>query len=573
MGEKASAQNNRLQVDADTATPGIQGSVVVSPGSGNFTVQVWVQNVATTNCNPYYPTQPCGLGGYTLEMHFNPSVISFQSFADGPFLRSTGRPYSFCPYYTSDHHQESGVISVSCTTQGWDHNGPTGSGHLATVTFVPVAIGTTSLQVGESALTDLAGTPLCHPRYTPCDADNGTVIVNYKADLGVTKSAPSSVAAPGTISYTLNVTNGGPAQAGGVSLVDTLPPEVSFSSASAGCTPSGQQVTCDLGTMTNGQNKTVNITASVAANQAGKTALNKADVTTTSVDQTSSNNHAEASTQISPSSVNIGKTAPLSADLNSPGQYRLDVTSTGPSMAGNVIVNDTLPSQVTFTSASTTLGTCSYTAPTVHCNLGDMAPGVSASITINVTFGGAQANVCNAAIALWSPLKTQSTGSKCTLVGYPDTDGDGCLDIIEEGLGFNPNDGYDVYDVPVPAREDAVGDGYGDDLPPIGANGVKNRVVDIRDVLAVLFYALATDDGPPNANGVDYDADKGVDTNGDTTADIPPDGIDDGVSYDRSLSPLPNPPWGAGPPNGVVNMIDVLAVLAQSFTVDCSQPP
>src|SRR3972149_5941372 len=91
-GQQAAAVNNQLQVDADTATPGIQNSVIVSPGSGNFTVQVWVQNVTTTDCNPYPPVEPCGLGGYTLEMHFNPSVISYQSFADGPFRPARGPP-------------------------------------------------------------------------------------------------------------------------------------------------------------------------------------------------------------------------------------------------------------------------------------------------------------------------------------------------------------------------------------------------------------------------------------------------------------------------------------------------
>jgi len=146
-------------------------------------------------------------------------------------------------------------------------------------------------------------------------------------------------------------------------------------------------------------------------------------------------------------------------------------------------------------------------------------------------------------------------------LGTNDTDGDGCTDIEEEGDDIakggqrNPHDSYDFYDVPVPTRPDPT------------PNGPRNKKVDMGDVLAVLFYAFAKDDKPPNANGVDYDADKGVDTNGDTVWDIAPDGVDDGLSYDRSAAP----PF-SGPPNGVVDMGDVLAALIQ-FGHDCTSAP
>jgi len=148
----------------------------------------------------------------------------------------------------------------------------------------------------------------------------------------------------------------------------------------------------------------------------------------------------------------------------------------------------------------------------------------------------------------------------------PDDDNDGCADAREEALGLDPLTWYDFYDVPVPARPDPV------------PNGGRNQTVDIADVLAVLFYAFAEPTGycgdNLNANWVDYDCDKGIDTNGDTVADIPPNGLPDGRDYDRSPG---LPPGGgadpAGPPNGVIDMADVLAALAQAFAVDCSGPP
>jgi hypothetical protein len=147
------------------------------------------------------------------------------------------------------------------------------------------------------------------------------------------------------------------------------------------------------------------------------------------------------------------------------------------------------------------------------------------------------------------------------LAGDLDHDGDGCFASEEQRLGFNEGRAYDLFDVPVSARADPA------------PNGAKNQVVDIGDVLAVLFYAFADEGGPPNANGADYDSDKGVDTNGDTVADILPNGIPDGAEYDRSPGAQPNPPWDAGPPNGVIDIGDVLGVLAQAFVVDCSGPP
>jgi hypothetical protein len=97
----------------------------------------------------------------------------------------------------------------------------------------------------------------------------------------------------------------------------------------------------------------------------------------------------------------------------------------------------------------------------------------------------------------------------------------------------------------------------------------------MSDVLAVLFYVGSADNGGPNANGVDYDTIKGVDLDGDTDNDIPPPlhQIEEGVKYDRSVSPAPNPPWNAGPPNGAINLSDVLAALAQVPLACTGGPP
>ncbi len=135
-----------------------------------------------------------------------------------------------------------------------------------------------------------------------------------------------------------------------------------------------------------------------------------------------------------------------------------------------------------------------------------------------------------------------------------DPDDDGCSSDQELAMGFDPDLWYDFYDVPVPAKADID-----------GANGVRNGAVTMGDVLAVLFYVGTSDNGPPNANGVDYDSVKGVDLDGDTTDDAPySHGIEEGQKYDRRASPGSNPPWDAGPPDTTITvLLDVLTALQQ----------
>lgn len=94
---------------------------------------------------------------------------------------------------------------------------------------------------------------------------------------------------------------------------------------------------------------------------------------------------------------NLNVVDPASADLlltntasPNPGQagvtlsYRLFVTNNGPAAATNVQLADTLPGGVTFGSVTTTQGSCNGTGP-VNCNLGGLAVGGTAVVTINVT--------------------------------------------------------------------------------------------------------------------------------------------------------------------------------------------
>ena len=64
--------------------------------------------------------------------------------------------------------------------------------------------------------------------------------------------------------------------------------------------------------------------------------------------------------------------------------YTIVVTNGGPSAASNVVVSDTLSSQVAFVSATPTQGSCSESLAVVSCGLGTLSNGSTANIRLVV---------------------------------------------------------------------------------------------------------------------------------------------------------------------------------------------
>jgi uncharacterized repeat protein (TIGR01451 family) len=117
------------------------------------------------------------------------------------------------------------------------------------------------------------------------------------SDLAITKVASTGTVEVGDpLTYTLAVHNNGPNDATGVSVTDTLPSNVAFTSAQpSSCAETSGTVTCSLGNLAKDDSVTVNIV--VTASVEGP-AHNQASVSGNHRDDNSSNDTATTDTQI-----------------------------------------------------------------------------------------------------------------------------------------------------------------------------------------------------------------------------------------------------------------------------------
>jgi len=228
------------------------------------------------------------------------------------------------------------------------------------------------------------------------DCSNDVQTPEVSIDLSVTKTCPpSDVTAGNTFSYTVTVTNNtqpddGSTDATGVTLTDTLPAGVTFVSGtwdSQNCTESSGTVTCSIGNLAAGAHVDVTITVMADSSTRGQI-TNGVVVSGNQADPNTDNNTDSCNTNVTGhDSLSITKTdSPDPVVTGNNLTYTIQVSNAGPSDSTNVVVLDTLPSGVSFVSASATQGSgCNNSGNvSVTCNLGTINPGGSAIITIVV---------------------------------------------------------------------------------------------------------------------------------------------------------------------------------------------
>jgi uncharacterized repeat protein (TIGR01451 family) len=131
----------------------------------------------------------------------------------------------------------------------------------------------------------------------PCGAAPGAA-----ADLSIAKtSAPNPVRVGSNLIYQLTVANAGPSAASGVKVVDTLPADVTFVSATpsqGSCAQAAGVVTCQLGTLAAG-GAVASVTIVVMPTKTG-TLANAASVVSGVPDPNSANNSISIATSVNP---------------------------------------------------------------------------------------------------------------------------------------------------------------------------------------------------------------------------------------------------------------------------------
>ena len=266
---------------------------------------------------------------------------------------------------------------------------PAGATRTITATFtVPITY------PGLGPIVNVASVSATTPDDT---AANNTATVettlNRNADVAISKSvSPAAVLVGQPTTFTVVVTNQGPARATGLVVQDLLPAGLSFVSASPSQGSYADATGAwTIGTLLNAQSATLTIEATVTVADA---ITNRALVVgQDQPDPVASNNSAAAIVNgAANADVGVHKTVDTAAPLvGETVTFTVTATNSGPSPATGVVVNDALPAGLTFVSATPSQGT--YAAPTWTIGtLSEAGPPATLTIVATVTAPGALVN-------------------------------------------------------------------------------------------------------------------------------------------------------------------------------------
>ena len=110
-------------------------------------------------------------------------------------------------------------------------------------------------------------------------------------------------------------------------------------------------------------------------------------------------------------------TSPMTVGMGGNITFNITVTNTSGAQATGVTVTDTLPSNVTFVSSSASQGSCTGTS-TVTCNVGTLAAGANATVTIvaRTTSAGTVTNTANVTSAQADTVTTNNASTSSSTV-------------------------------------------------------------------------------------------------------------------------------------------------------------
>jgi uncharacterized repeat protein (TIGR01451 family) len=326
------------------------------------------------------------------------------------------------------------------------------------------------------------------------------------ATIDVTKTADAaSVSAGEEIGFTVTLENTGTGTATGVEFTDALPGgdgiNWSISPASAGWSISGtapnQSLVYSPTTLAGGASTSVHVVSDTTAESCA-TYDNTASVTTTSDGEDS----ASASVVVNCPDIAVEKTAGTSPiSVGGTAEFTITVTNIGAGTAFDVVLEDELPGGLDWSDDS---ADCTIAGDTLTCDIGDLAPDASFSVTVsaNTDTEASETEDCGPlpnlaeASAGNEPSDALENNSDDAVVNVACTSG---LEILKSVTG---NTGGTDPILNVPQAE--IGDTLTYTLEYTGVGPITNAV--ITDVLPVgLEYVDGSAAGDANFTFVAYD--------------------------------------------------------------------
>ncbi|MCL2787189.1 MAG: hypothetical protein FWD59_01635 [Micrococcales bacterium] len=406
---------NRATVSADSHDPDLTDNT----DSASVTV-TQSADLSITKTTPATAPPPGSTVTYTMTLtNLGPSTardvvitdtVSSLSLESISLISATGSSGVTCPATVT-------AMAVQCTV---DSLAPSGVATVTVVGWVSPAAPPGGDLIDEASVT--SSTP--DPVLTNNSATVTRVVGTPQADMAMVKTGPSSAVAGEPISFTLEATNRGPADATAVVVSDTLPAAITATAAiptrgscvivppAASKPPGGTQtVTCSVGTIpgpsgpgaTQGGLISVGIEGTIDSATPPGALTNTASVDS-AYDPVGSNNSSTWTTTVTESAdLQVSKVGSITTIPSVGGAvvYTVTVKNLGPSTARGATLTDLLPVQLTFGSASATGMSCANTVTTTSdpafmsltCTIASLAAGAEASVAISTVAGSGVASL------------------------------------------------------------------------------------------------------------------------------------------------------------------------------------
>lgn len=379
---------------------GLPNVIVTAPASSA------VVSGLTVGTSYQFAVEACNAQGCSAFSNFSPIVVPFTVTVPPPPTNVVGVDAG------------TGSSAAIAWTQNGNGNSPITSSTITTFLGATVVSSTTVLGSGTGgtvtgltcgnsytftvAATNAVGTGAASTPSLPV-----SIACQTAADVSVTESVPStSVNAGAQVTFTITIHNGGPAVAPVNTFSETLPaPLVSSTTSQGVCAGTAGLTTfnCNLGTLAVGATATVTVTVALPAGTAGSftntVTVVVTDTTGANIDPNLANNTASVTVNAGTGTTCTATTTDIQvggASNNGNPVHGTPVTITWQikNNLGTVAANcstftasTTAPTGDTYTinSASTTQGACSIANNQLSCNLGNIAGGATATVSVTAT--------------------------------------------------------------------------------------------------------------------------------------------------------------------------------------------